>query len=73
MLQNMYGCPECGASPTATSPDHECDEERRLDFQMFQLRAEIGELMPELRAWLDSPEGKFALWLAERDRAGSPA
>ena len=62
-------CTECGASLAASSADHECDEERRLDFQIFQLRAEIDRLLPELQVWLDSPDGKFATWLAERERA----
>jgi hypothetical protein len=62
-------CKECGASVdrTATS-DHECDPERLLDFRLVQLRDEFAAFDEQLSAWLASPRGRFAVWLAERER-----
>lgn len=62
-------CPECGASLDRAERDsHTCQEERRLDFLMFQLRDEIAALDEALRAYLDSPEGRFLRYCAERER-----
>jgi len=71
-------CPECGASLSrAASGEHLCDEERRLDFRLFQLRSEIASFDAQLSAWLGTAAGRFAAWLAERDRrtghSGPPA
>ncbi len=63
-------CPNCGASLAGEDRDeHTCDRERRLDYQMFQLRGEIGRFETDLAAYLDSPAGKFELWYAENRRA----
>jgi hypothetical protein len=61
-------CPDCGASvPVAASQGlHVCDEERRLDYRLFELGPEIERFDGELAAWLDSPAGRFEQWLAER-------
>ncbi|HEU0304896.1 MAG TPA: hypothetical protein VFR32_09985 [Gaiellaceae bacterium] len=62
-------CPECGASLAAGELDsHRCDPERQLEYQLFQLAAEVEGFDSALSAYLDSPEGRFAQWLAERDR-----
>jgi hypothetical protein len=62
-------CPECGASLSrAASGEHVCDDERRLDFNLFQLRDEIASFDAQLSAWLATTRGRFAAWLAERDR-----
>ena len=62
-------CPECGASLAEEDRDeHVCDSERRLDYQMFQLRDEIACFDGELGAYLLSPEGRFEAWYAERMR-----
>ena len=64
-------CPACGASLARTAAEvHVCDEKRRLDFRLFQLRAEIAAFDAQLAAWLASARGQFATWLAERDRLG---
>jgi hypothetical protein len=64
-------CGECGASLARTAADgHVCDEKRRLDFRLFQLRSEIAAFDAQLAAWLASARGQFAAWLAERDRLG---
>jgi hypothetical protein len=62
-------CPECGASVEAEKrAEHACDPERRLDFLMFQLREEVAGFERSLREYLTSPYGRFAQWLAERER-----
>lgn len=50
---------------------HVCDEERRLDYALIQLRAEVAALDDQLAVWLESPQGKFAAWLAERGRSSA--
>jgi hypothetical protein len=62
-------CPECGVSVERVEIDlHECDGDRLLDFHLFQLREEIAAFDAQLAAWLASTRGRFAAWLAERDR-----
>ena len=66
---NHLPCPECGASVArAAHGSHECDDERRLDFVVFQLREEVGLFDNELAAWLETPAGRFAAWLAAHSR-----
>jgi hypothetical protein len=59
-------CRECG---TALHRDeragHRCDEERRLE---FAVRHELTAFEAELGTWLGTAQGRFAAWLAERDR-----
>ncbi len=46
-------CAECGASIDRTDADaHVCEAERRLDFQLFELRDEIAAFDDELAVWL---------------------
>jgi hypothetical protein len=62
-------CPDCGASVRqAQAEAHRCDPERRLDFVMFDLRAEVAQFEQCLRTYLESPRGRFAQWDAERGR-----
>ena len=62
-------CPECGATVArAEHGTHECDDERRVDFLVFQLREEVAVFERELAAWLETPAGRFAAWLADRSR-----
>ena len=66
---NYMPCADCGASvPAVERETHVCDPERRLEYTLFQLRDEIGGFEDELRGYLDSPHGRFAQWLAERER-----
>jgi hypothetical protein len=58
-------CSECGATVVG---DHDCDAERLLELRLFQLRDEIAAFDAQLAAWLKSAPGRFAAWLAERDR-----
>ena len=63
-------CSECGESVARTEADaHVCEQERWLDYQLFQLRDEMQGLEAEVSAYLRSPEGRFELWCAERERA----
>ncbi len=66
-------CTECGASVETSAKDrHVCDRERLLDYVLFQLRGEVAAFDDALRSFLESPEGRFAQWLAERDRRRPP-
>jgi hypothetical protein len=62
-------CTECGTSLDRTeSALHVCDRERVLDFHLFQLRDDIAAFDAQLAEWLRSARGRFAAWIAERDR-----
>jgi hypothetical protein len=62
-------CTECGASVSVAARDeHVCDPARKLDYLMFQLREEVASFDDVLREYLGSPRGRFAQWIAERDR-----
>ncbi|HUG65940.1 MAG TPA: hypothetical protein VMK83_12040 [Gaiellaceae bacterium] len=62
-------CAECGASVrTSDRERHTCDPERRLEFHLFQVRAEVATFDNGLTGYLDSPHGRFAQWLAEHER-----
>jgi len=62
-------CSDCGAAVERSRKDpHVCDRGRLLDYQMFQLRDEVAGVEGEIGAYLDSPIGRFELWLAERER-----
>lgn len=66
---NYMPCADCGASVAAADKEtHECEPERLLDYRMFQLRNEVAGFEGELRGFLDSPHGRFAQWLAKRQR-----
>jgi hypothetical protein len=62
-------CSECGASVRVSEREgHTCEPERRLEFRLFQLRGEVAGFDDDLSGYLQSPHGRFAQWLAERDR-----
>lgn len=66
---NYMPCDDCGASiPVAQRNQHVCDPERALDYRLFQLRGEVRGFEDGLRAYLESPQGRFAQWLAARER-----
>jgi hypothetical protein len=65
-------CPDCGVSVDRVGAGtHLCEPERLLDFRLFQLREEIATFDAQLAAWLETTRGRFAAWLAERDRRAS--
>src|SRR5206468_4890379 len=60
---------ECGASVEHSEVGaHVCERERLLDYRLFQLREEIGAFDAQLAAWRASARGRFAAWVAERER-----
>lgn len=62
-------CAECGASVAREERDtHECEEERRLDFRLHQLREEIDGFDEAFVAYLETPQGQYAAWEAEQGR-----
>lgn len=62
-------CSECGASVAKVELEqHVCESERRVEYELTQLRDDLERLEEEYRAYLASPAGKFALWQAERTR-----
>jgi hypothetical protein len=68
-------CLQCGEWVLRNSSEaHACDQERVLDFRVFLLRNEIAAFDAQLAAWLATARGRFAAWIAERDRlAAEPA
>lgn len=64
-------CLECGASVArAEAAAHECDDERRLEYQLLHLRYEIAAFDDDLTSYLDSPAGRFEAFYAARRRLG---
>jgi hypothetical protein len=62
-------CNDCGASVARAKRDeHACDAERRLDYELFQLRGEVDAFDEEFEVYLESPAGRFAAWCAARTR-----
>jgi hypothetical protein len=54
----------------AVAPEtaHACNPDRRLDFELFQLRAEISGLGAAIEEYLSSAKGRFEQWCAEHER-----
>ncbi len=62
-------CDSCGTSLERRDRDaHSCDPDRRLDFELFQLRDEVARFDSDFTAYLGSPRGRFEVWYAERHR-----
>jgi hypothetical protein len=62
-------CPDCGASvPRGAIDTHVCDEQRKLDYRLLQVREEVLAFDSQLSAWLGSARGRFEVWAAERER-----
>jgi hypothetical protein len=62
-------CNDCGASVARTERDvHTCEVERRLDYELFQLRGELDAFDEEFGVYLESSAGRFAAWYATRSR-----
>ena len=52
----------------ATETEHVCNPERRLDYELFQLRDEVSDLGSQVVNYLASARGQFEAWTAERER-----
>ena len=62
-------CNDCGASVARAERDeHTCAVERRLDYELFQLRGELDGFDEEFGVYLESSVGRFAAWYAARNR-----
>ena len=62
-------CDECGVSlPVGARDGHVCSEQRRLEYQLCQLRGEVEAFTGQFTAYLESPHGRFELWYAQRER-----
>ena len=61
-------CQQCGASvASGTDHQHECDPDRKLSYELVQLKR-FERFEAELRRWLSTPPGRFASFWAEYDR-----
>ena len=68
-LPRFMPCPDCGASVERVElQTHTCELERLLDYRVFHLRDEIAAFEAQLGRWLNTVHGRFAAWIAERDR-----
>lgn len=68
-LEHYRPCPDCGAYvPLAQEGDHECAEDRRVDYQVALLRGEIARFEEQLADFLCTPIGRFELYYAARQR-----
>jgi hypothetical protein len=62
-------CPDCGASvDRAAGRPHVCDEDRRVEYELFHLRGGVERFEDELTAWLASPVGRFEAFYASYRR-----
>jgi hypothetical protein len=65
-------CPECGESvEQSAADDHRCSAERRVDYQMYALRDEIGACETQWQSYQQTATGRFEVWLAARQVRGS--
>jgi hypothetical protein len=62
----FVACPECGEALHRDDLDeHSCDMERGF---VVAVHRELAAFEGELETWLGTPQGRFAEWLAERER-----
>jgi hypothetical protein len=60
-------CPDCGEALHRDEWDgHHCDGQRQIE---LAVRRALTAFEGELGAWLGTPHGRFAEWLAERERS----
>ncbi len=66
-----FPCIDCGASVTSADVwTHVCDADQLHSFRLFPFRTEIAAFDSQLTEWLATTPGRFAMWIAERDRRG---
>jgi hypothetical protein len=62
-------CQSCGTSVArGARAAHVCDEARKIDYELFQLRGETAGFAGALAKWLETPQGRFEVFDAERRR-----
>ncbi len=66
-LSRYMPCSECGTSVARLEvEDHRCEPDRRIDFELFQLRDRLAAFEDDLHAYLETAHGRFDVWLAAR-------
>ena len=65
-------CPDC-AEISIEEGERVCDEERRRWHQLFVVNVEVEALDDERCCDLDSPQGRFEVYYAERERLNAAA
>lgn len=61
-------CAQCGeAIERASTDSHDCDPQRRVEFQVLAQSHKILTFDSDLHDYLSSNEGRFQVWLASRD------
>ena len=68
--QSQYiPCPDCGAPvPAEEEADHRCELDRFVEYQLLLLRPQIAAFELQFHDWLCTPQGRFALYYAARQR-----
>ena len=68
--QSQYvPCPDCGAPvPAEEEADHSCELDRFVEYQLLLLRPQIAAFELQFHDWLCTPQGRFALYYAARQR-----
>jgi hypothetical protein len=62
-------CEECGVSvPVHARDEHTCSEQRRVEYQLCRMQAEVEAFGEHLAAYLETPQGRFEVWYAEWQR-----
>jgi hypothetical protein len=68
-LSPWTSCSDCGLCLERTALDeHSCEKERFVEFQMLRLRSRLSLFAQQFSAWADTPNGRFAVYCAERER-----
>ncbi len=61
-------CEHCGESlDRLAPPSHTCSPERRADFEMFALRADVAAFEERFRTYTETTAGRFDVWLAAQE------
>lgn len=67
-------CSECGVVLSSQQRSrHVCDPDDWVVHQLTRARVQLAAFEAELSRFLETPAGRFASFLAERQRAGGPA
>jgi hypothetical protein len=65
-------CPDCGTSiPVDKVELHACDDRHRRDHLERMTSAAVAELEADIRSFLQTPQGRFELFYAQRTRQRS--
>ena len=62
-------CPHCGIPVNqAEGETHECDPDRRVEWELFLMRDQVDAFERYLGDWLETNAGRFEVWYAKRER-----